>query len=355
MSAAAAREPAGEAVTSPLAATPVRDILVIRVARIGDTMLVTPALRALAAYWPQARIEVAAHPKRYRVLEHLPFVARARALSKRSAPFRGWLRRGARYDLALVYGEDAALVRYARRVARVLAAFRQPDPRLDRLLDVVAERPAFRSDHAVRLALALPGALGVPPAGERLSYVVTEAERRIARARLAADLPARAAPRIALQIASFPTKAYRDWPLESFLALCRCVRARWPAAHFLVLGGRDERARTATLAAALGASATHYAGRLGLRETAALIAEADLYVGVDTGPTHIASALEVPLVAIYHAVSPSGLIGALGRARYHPVDHPAAGGEADETAPMSAITVERVWQAVVAALAEAGF
>ena len=35
-----------------------RSILVINVSRIGDTLLVTPALRALARAWPQARITV---------------------------------------------------------------------------------------------------------------------------------------------------------------------------------------------------------------------------------------------------------------------------------------------------------
>ena len=32
-----------------------RDILYINVSRIGDTLLVTPAVRAVAARWPRAR------------------------------------------------------------------------------------------------------------------------------------------------------------------------------------------------------------------------------------------------------------------------------------------------------------
>ena len=32
-----------------------RDILYINVSRIGDTLLVTPAVRAVASRWPQAR------------------------------------------------------------------------------------------------------------------------------------------------------------------------------------------------------------------------------------------------------------------------------------------------------------
>ena len=46
-----------------------------------------------------------------------------------------------------------------------------------------------------------------------------------------------------------PTKAYRDWPIDFFIELCRRLRADWPNAHFLVFGGAEERERTTALAA----------------------------------------------------------------------------------------------------------
>ena len=44
-------------------------ILVINVCRIGDTLLATPAIRALARMWPEARITVLGHPKRLDFVE----------------------------------------------------------------------------------------------------------------------------------------------------------------------------------------------------------------------------------------------------------------------------------------------
>jgi hypothetical protein len=41
----------------------------------------------------------------------------------------------------------------------------------------------------------------------------------------------------------------------------------------------------------------------------------DLYVGVDTGPTHIMGALHRPMVALYHGYSPSRLLA--------PLEHPS--------------------------------
>lgn len=330
-----------------------RRILVINVSRIGDTLLATPAIRALATAWPNARIDVLGHPNRVEVLEHLPFVGRVRAISKKSAPWRGWLDGFTKpYDLAVVYGYDAALVAYALRVARRVAAFRQDSERINARLAVIAEPPEFQSDHAVMLALALPRALGVASAGLRLAYAVTAVESGWAMTTIAADIPPGAHPLVGLQVASFPTKAYRDWPIESFMALCERIREHWPRAHFLIFGGTAEHERTTALKQQLGAAATLYAGRLSLRQTGALMSRLDLYVGVDTGPTHLMSAFDIPLVGLYHGFSRSELIGPLEHPYFFAVDHPLAGPDCPTDASMANITVEYVWDAVCKALGE---
>jgi heptosyltransferase-3 len=330
-----------------------KSILVINVSRIGDTLLATPAIRALAAAWPEAAIDVLAHPGRMEVLQHLPFIRRVAAISKKSAPFRGWGGLLAKpYDLALVYGHDAALVAYALRVARQVAAFRQASGRINSRIAVLVEPLSFQSDHSVRLALALPAALGVKPAGLRLSYAVTDAETDWATAMLALDLPAGATPIVGLQVASFPTKAYRDWPIEYFMELCARIRRDWPQVHFLIFGGSEEQQRTEALKARLGPAATLYAGRLSLRQTGALMSRLDIFIGVDTGPTHLMSAFDIPLVGLYHGFSRSELIAPLEHPCFYPVDHPLAGPGCSIEASMADITVDRVWEAVQQALKE---
>lgn len=321
-----------------------RRILVINVCRIGDTLLATPAIRALARAYPGAEITVLGHPKRIEVLAHLPWIARSAGISKLSARLQGRL--GApRWDLALVYGFDAPLVAYALRVARRVVAFRQDDASLDRALATAVERPAFQAAHSVHLALRLTDAIGVPHAGYRLSYRVTSEEQAWAEARLGGS----AALRIGLQLASFPTKAYRDWPLANFVALARAIRAGRPASEFLVFGGPEDSARALELAQAVGGACRVFAGTVSLRQTAALMSRTQLYVGVDTGPTHLMSCFDIPLVALYHCYSPSRLIGALEHPRYFPVDHPRPYPCSTET-PMSEIGVEAVLAAVERAL-----
>jgi heptosyltransferase-3 len=324
-----------------------RRILVINVSRIGDTLLATPALRALAARWPQARLDFLGHPKRFETVAHLPFVASVGPIEKGRARFKGWLG-GARWDLALVYGYDKPLVAYALRVARRVVAFRQDDPSLDARLHPAVERPAFQSLHSVDHLLALTRTLGVADASRRLAYCVTDEERAWARNALGS----RTFPLVGMQVASFPTKAYRDWPPGNFAELGQRILERWPQARLVFFGGELERQKVEALAARFDGRAASFAGRVTLRQSAALMNEVDLYVGVDTGPTHIMGALDAPMVPLYHCHSPSRLLGPLERPRCYVVDHPRAAAGCGEETPMAEIRVETVWQRVLEALGE---
>lgn len=325
-------------------------VLFINVSRIGDTLFATPAIRAVAVAWPQARITVLGHPNRAEVLEHLSFVHRVGTISKDRARWLGRIGTH-RHDWAFVFGFDEPLVAYALRVAERVVAFRQKDDGINRRLYRVVEKPPFQSEHAVRQLLRLPQSVGIEPAGLRLGFALTESERDIARTRLREAGFAAAAPLVGLQVASFPTKAYRDWPVESFAELCRRIVGDWPGARFLIFGGEEEQTRTGWLKEQLGDRALLLAGRLSLRETGAAMSLTDLYVGVDTGPTHIMSAFDIPLVAMYHCLSSSALTGPLDHPLAFVVDHPKSGPACSESAAMAEIGVDRVYQRVAEALA----
>jgi heptosyltransferase-3 len=290
------------------------------------------------------------HPKRAEILQNLPFVAEVGFITKHRARWRGWLP-GRRWDLALVYGSDLALVAYALRAARRTVAFRQADAALNARVFRSVEPPPFQSLHSAKIPLLLTQALGLADAGFALSYAVTAAELSWARAELAPVLSSGATPLIGLQVASFPTKAYRDWPLEHFEALCTRIHAAYPRAHLLAFGGSLERRRTESLARRFASHATSFAGRLTLRQTAALMSMLDLYIGVDTGPTHIMGALRRPMIALYHCYSPSRLLAPLEHPCCYVVDHPRADQGCRPETPMAEISVEAVWAKVVEALA----
>ena len=94
----------------------------------------------------------------------------------------------------------------------------------------------------------------------------------------------------------------RLWPVERFADVAVELAA---AGHQVVLtGGTSERARaeeTAALAKLKGANLDDglLAGRQGLAEFAATIAEARLVISADTGAAHLASAYERPSVVLF--------------------------------------------------------
>jgi heptosyltransferase-3 len=325
--------------------------LFINVSRIGDTLFATPAMRAVEKANPGCRIVVLGHPKRTEVLRGLPFAKDVGSITKRSAPWRGWFR-GRCFDHAFVYGFDEPLVRYALRVADRVVAFRQKSEALNHRLYRCVDVPPFQSEHSVLHCLRLPAAIGIPPAGLRLAYQASPQETTVARKRLATDIPGTASPLVGFQVASFPTKAYRDWPIGNFAELAQRILADWPQSHFLIYGGSEERSRALWLKERLGSRATRYAGLLTLRETAALMGCTDLYVGVDTGPTHLMSTFDIPLVGLYHCVSPSKLTGAADHPCFYPVDHPRARDQCSERTDMREISVESVLLRVRQALTE---
>ena len=323
-------------------------VLVIIVARIGDTLLVTPALRALKAATPQGRLSVLAHPKRLEVLQHLPFIDALEGITKTSAQAKGWIG-NKRYDVALVYGRDAALVRYALRASDAVIAFGQREATLNRRLAHLVPEPSA-PQYAVLHRLSLLAPLGVAATDLRLAYSVSGEERDWARRWLMAQVPA-GRPLIGLQIASFPTKAHRDWPVACFRELIGRIAAAHPQARFLLLGDAAAAAKARPLLSAYPRQVVLAAGKLSLRQSAALMAELDLYVGVDTGPTHIAGALGVPMVALYHSAYPGRNLAPLQHPACAVIEHPQTGNSAAITASMADIAVATVLQAAMDLLA----
>ncbi|WP_373976654.1 lipopolysaccharide heptosyltransferase I [Chitinibacter sp. SCUT-21] len=111
------------------------------------------------------------------------------------------------------------------------------------------------------------------------------------------------------------------WLPETPYAVCLTATSRadkeWSEANWIVLGQKmlalgvrpifpwgspNERARAERLAAALPAAIV--APKLSLTEAAALLAQARIVVGVDTGLVHLAAAVAVPTVAIFCASDP---------------------------------------------------
>jgi heptosyltransferase III len=333
-------------------------VLLINVSTIGQTVLATPTIRAIAAHFPNAELTVLGHPNRVEVLAHLPYIAKVGGITKNSAWHRGWidaLTSKPEYDYAFVWGNDVSLVRYALRKARHVVAERQRRESVNAKLLLAFDQPIANSLHAVASFLAMPRALGMAPRGYGLDVVVTPSEKANAEKTLQTRLGAtRNLPTIGFQLASAATDSTRDWPIQRFIDLGLRVIQRYPDARFVCFGAAEDRTRIEQLSNALRDRVVNFAGETSLRESVALMTQLDLFVGIDTGPMHLYSALQKPMVVLYQASTPSALGKAIAHPAFAAIDHSRAGLNGHESINMDDITVDRVWEACVAALDSGG-
>jgi len=270
--------------------------------RLGNTLLVTPAVASLCARLAGAEVDFLGAPVAAPVLAGLGLrrvytVPRWRLASPLHA-FR-LLRalRRERYEATIHLGLSghsmgALLTALSGAPHRIGC----PGGHANALFTSVVERP--RARHRVDAILQYAGRLGAEGRGER-TLVLASDERRAAQERLAAALGPAADRAVGIFVGARAKKG-KGWPLESFRALADALRSRGLA--LLVFLGPEERRHAGEIQRALG-HAVYVQGEE-LRRVAALLACCRVVVTPDSGPMHLAVAVGAPTVAIFRDSDP---------------------------------------------------
>jgi len=270
-------------------------VLLIQLRRIGDAVLVTPALDALGDAWPAARIHLLTG-------EPIPGLFRGdgRVHAVWPRPRRrdlfGLSRalRAERFDLCL----DFQSLPWTALLARRTGAFTVGFARTYR--NAVYHRAVRLEDHrgsdyAADHKLDLLRAVGLAP--------------RLTPPRLVPPPPSEDAwrgagerPRVALVPVS--RRAHKRWGFAAFAETARLLH-RETGACFLIAGGPGEPEPLAAVAGEL--SGIPHAIRIftELPAFAAALAASDLFLGNDNGPRHLAVALGRPTVAYFGTQNPT--------------------------------------------------
>lgn len=264
-------------------------ILVIRLGALGDIVLSFAAFTAIRAAHPDARITLLT-----------------------TAPFAPWLAQSPWFDQVLVDDRPAFWnVPGLFRLRRKLAGFTM----------VYDLQTSSRSSRYFRLAGAPPWSgiargCAFPHANPDRNSMHTR--ERIAEQLALAGIPALAAPDpgwLRRNVADFdlpgrfaalipgaaPHRPAKRWPAPNFAALA--ARMALPV---VILGGKTEQPLAARIRQD-APGATDLTGRTDLAGLAAALARADLAIGNDTGPMHLAAALGIPAIVLFGAESDPAL------------------------------------------------
>ncbi|MEJ5260833.1 MAG: lipopolysaccharide heptosyltransferase I [Anaerohalosphaeraceae bacterium] len=138
------------------------------------------------------------------------------------------------------------------------------------------------------------------------------------------------------------------WPAERFARIAAWLH-REAGLGVVLVGSAGERPLAERIQQAAGVPAAGLAGRTSIPQLAALLERAAIVLGNDTGPTHLAAALNVLTVMIFGPTNPARLCPRGGRCAIAAVNPWGRGRSIDNPQPeyrIENITVEQVLQAV---------
>ena len=272
---------------------------------LGDAVMTTPALAAVRAGFPDARIVLLARPIVAELFRHHPDVDEVMIYERpgRHEGALGRLRlagelRRRRFDGALLLQNafDAALIAFLGRIPE--RAGYPTDGRRILLTMPVPLTPGILERHEVEYYLCLLDGLGIPrPVPAALKLAVTGEEREAMARRLASFGIAQGAPIVAINPGATYGSAKRWYP-DRFAAVADALSAEW-SARVVVVGSAAEAPLAGEIEAATRNPLFNLAGRTTVRELMALLSLSSFLVTNDSGPMHIGAALGVPLVAIF--------------------------------------------------------
>lgn len=99
----------------------------------------------------------------------------------------------------------------------------------------------------------------------------------------------------------------KDWGAENWTALLRKLMREFPLHGLVLVGTREERSLCDTVAQGWNGKALNLCGDLSPRETAAVMEHADVFLGPDSGPMHLAASVGVPCVIAFSARGRPGI------------------------------------------------
>ena len=300
-------------------------ILLLRLRLIGDVVFTTPVIHALRNRYPDARliyvVESAAAP----VVARNPHLSEVVVVPHR----RGWARvrddwnlgrrlRSERPDLAIDFhgGPRSAWLAWASRATRRVGY--DIRGRAWMYTDVVHRPPGLHPRHSVEnqwdLLEAIDASFGGAANRSKFRTEMLPSPEAVVSvaAHLAEHGVTDSAPHARLVVLHVSAgNPFRRWPEDAFAAVASGLVQQSPDHFVLVTAGPSDREAADRVLAVARARAANDASRIinaehyTLDQLRAVLDRSALFIGGDSGPLHIASTSDVPIVGLYGPTLPA--------------------------------------------------
>lgn len=277
-----------------------RSVLLIRLGALGDVVHAMPVVHALADAWPGIRIGWAVQAAYAELVRRVRGVTDVHVVRARVDLAAIAAMRRASYDVCLDLQGLMKSAGYARASgARRVIGFSRALLREPLAALAYGETGGTPGGHVVAQNLSLLARLGVTPAATPRIALDVPASDVVASGRVLLGDPA-ARFMLVSPGAAWPNKR---WPPERFGQLADAVRQAH-GLRTLVAWGPDEASLAAAVARASTDASAVMAPQAGILDLLALAQAAQVVVAGDTGPLHLAAAVDARVVGLYGPTPP---------------------------------------------------
>jgi heptosyltransferase II len=282
---------------------------------VGDAIMALPALRAVRAKFSKAHVAIVARPyvadiyRGQRVCDELIAYDPGGAQTGFSGRERlATELRAKKFDVALLLQNafDAAWLAWRAGIPKRIGYAR--DGRTLLLTDAVAvpksgEIPAHEQFYYLEL-IRRAGWLDHPIGEDYISLDVEPSAKRAAEDRLLAAGARAGALRVAIGAGASYGSA-KCWPPDRFAEVADRVAAQ-SNADVILFGTAGETAVSSAITAGMRRPPIDLTGKTVIAELPALLSQCHLFIGNDSGAMHVASAVGLPVVAVFGPTDPFG-------------------------------------------------
>lgn len=296
------------------------EILIVRDDAAGDFVLFSGVIREIRRLYPAAHITLVVSPRSYELAQACPYIDNLELNNMQYDPDK--FEDAFRYTLEFVVARllshhfdlsfcgrlgirSASLLMAYMSGARERVAYTQDRVGLDgkiahlgwdSLLTVPVPFPAeFLHDVDMNFKI-LEQLVRLPIANRSIEVWYTGQDVKFAAKQLAHLKKARRRIQVLVPGASVKRK---QWPIENYIIFLKELISREKDLSFVVLGGKSEAGLGKKLVQEFGRKLVlNLAGKTNFRQASAVLREAELYIGSDTGLLHIACALGLPVLTM---------------------------------------------------------
>lgn len=289
----------------------IKRILAFSNTALGDTLMSTPALRALRQAYRHAHITLVIHPALEPLFTGLTSVDELVSYNGRWHAFLRMLWRLRGHDMAVILHSNEPQATPLAYFSGARYRFKLPNTSRWSFL-LTNSQPVVSWEalgHGIDQRLAVVRLAGVKGESDRRMEVPDHPEGAALLGQKLAQLGWQNAKIIALQPGA--STSSRRWPATRFVELAKLLIEKSPDLHFVVTGSPGERELCAFIAKEINKCAQKKmtawasAGEIPIVALPSLFQTARVLVTGDTGPMHLAIALGTPVVGLFAVSDPA--------------------------------------------------